>query len=81
MKLTEEKIWIKLRIVEEWWWYKIQKKRLLFWSDVILYSDWGYYFGTFWYKKKERAENDIEIWKVAKLWEYQKPKVIEEIDV
>lgn len=77
----EEKIWMKFRIVEEWWWYKIQKKRLLFWSDIILYSDWRYHFGTYLYKIKERAENDIEIWKEARLRENQKPKVIEEIDV
>lgn len=77
----EKKIWMKLRIVEVGWIYKIQKKWLLFWSDVILYNDWHYNSGTYWYLAKGRAENEIKTWKKAKLREHQKPKVIEEIDV
>lgn len=77
----EEKIWMKLRIVKVGWWYKIQKKWLLFWRDIMLHNDWSYNFVTYWYWEKERAEDEIETWKEARLRKYQKPKVIEEIDV
>ena len=77
----EEKIWMKLRIVEVGWMYKIQKKWLLFWRDVVLHNNWKYNFVEYWYWAKGRAENDIKIWKEARLRKYQKPKVIEEIDV